>query len=233
MTTAVITAAITDAGREMHQVSGPNQKRYADRIGAQYVVIDNDNISPSYPLAAKFQVHKIQPYFDRIVFLDVDLLVKTDCPNIFDEVPVGTVGMHDDFWHQRLWEWMYKEFRELYDSQGWTEPIPTKLQCLNTGVVVCDKEHGDVWKPPTKPYPVTHCSEQNFVNLNVHRAGYEVHLLPTEFNFQWWSHKSTFHTTDAHMLHFAGLAQPVLGGIDHPHRLSIMKARAVQPAYRG
>jgi hypothetical protein len=232
MTTAIVTAATTKVGRDLHRITGPNQKRYADRIGAQYVVIDNENISPLYPLAAKFQVYKIQPHFDRVAFLDVDLLVSNDCPNIFDEVPVGLVGIHDDFWYQRKWEWMYDEFRKLAESQEWKEPLPTKLQCLNTGVVVCDREHTDVWLPPSKPYPIFHCSEQNFVNLNIHRAGYSLHLLPEQFNFQWWANKKTFDTTDAPMLHFAGMAQPDVGGIDNAYRLAAVKARAKSAAYR-
>lgn len=230
MTRAVVTLAVGPQGRDLHRITGPVQRAYAGRIGARYVVIDSDSISPGYPLAAKFQVSRIQPHFARTLFLDVDVLLTPDCPDLFDLVPAGTVGIYDDFPDLQTFDWLQSEYRALADSQGWADPTPYP-HCRNTGVVVCDREHAALWAPPQHPYPRFHCSEQNIFNLNILRHGYPVHDLPKRFNYQWWSNKDSFATSDAPVLHFAGMSQPEAGGIDHAHRLREVTARAEAMGY--
>ena len=229
-TKAVVTLAVGTHGQALLAVTGPIFQQYAETVGARYVVIDDDRISPGYPLAAKFQLSKIIPHFDRTLFLDVDVLLAPDCPDLFAAVPAGSVGIYDDFPDLTTHDWLQAEYRALAESQCWPDPTPYPV-CRNTGVVVCDRDHVELWQPPLKPYPKFHCSEQNLVNLNLLRAGYPVSDLPKRFNFQWWSNKDTFATAAAPVLHFAGMSQPEAGGIDHAYRLNQITSQATALGY--
>ena len=229
-TKALVTLAVGHHGQALLNVTGPIFRQYAEKVGARYVVIDSDQISPGYPLAAKFQLSKIVPHFDRTLFLDVDVLLANDCPDLFAEVPAGSVGIYDDHPDLQTHDWLQAEYRQLADSQGWPDPTPHPA-CRNTGVVVFDRYHADLWTPPEKPYPKFHCSEQHLVNLNLLRAGHPVFELPKGFNFQWWSNKDSFATSTAPVLHFAGMSQPEAGGIDHAHRLGQITSRAMAMGY--
>ena len=222
---AVVTLAVGPNGRDLLAATGPAQRAYADRVGARFVVIGDDAISPDYPLAAKFQLSRIQPHFDRILFLDGDVLLRPDCPDLFAEVPSGSVGIYDDYPDLQTHDWLQTEYRALAASQDQPDPTPHPV-CRNTGVVVFDKEHTALWQPPARPYPAVHCAEQHIVNLNLLRAGYPVFNLPRRFNTQWWSNRESFATSDAPVLHFAGMSNRQAGGVDHAYRLDQVRRRA-------
>jgi hypothetical protein len=55
---------------------------------------------------------------------------------------------------------------------------------LNTGVVMCDRKHASIWKPPLHPFFPTHCSEQFWIQNSA--RGLPFFQLPTAFNTQYW-----------------------------------------------
>lgn len=200
----VATLAVGEPGREMLDVSGPILERYADRIGADFRVIQMP-FSP-WPVGEKWQV---RPYFDayeRVCWLDADVIVTPDCPNLFDIVPRGQIGWHDDCPGLGRPQWVTDEYRELIASQGW-EPFEPPQTAWNSGVYVADKEHAFVFDPAAKPVPRKHCMEQWHETLVAHRAGVPIFPLPSRFNHQWWFTKQPLTTPipDVHVYHYAGM----------------------------
>ena len=222
---AVVTLANGEHGRAMAELSVPIFEQYAQKIGADFHVIQLDDLK--YPLSAKFRIADYLDYYDRLIFLDIDIILAPDCPDLFQIVPAGSVGMHDDGpFVVGNGEWIQTEWDELCDSQG--IPRISASVCYNTGVVVCDRSHKGMWQPPAKPYRVTHCSEQHWVNLNCIRAGLNVRQLPRVHNWQWWIDREYKNTTDVKVWHFAGASQM----LSHAQRVGLMRAK-VQELYPG
>lgn len=95
---AVVTVVYGDIFRQIHAVTKPSQLAYARRIGAKYVTMGSDgsqnapwpkDISPQWIKLNLFQ--QLQEY-ERIIFLDADVIVNAECPNLFDIVPVTHLG---------------------------------------------------------------------------------------------------------------------------------------------
>lgn len=78
----------------------PFIKRYAEKIGADYVPITEfKNIGgvPSCKTEVaiyyeKFQLFDILEKYDRVIFFDLDILVQPWCPNLFEIVPDDKLG---------------------------------------------------------------------------------------------------------------------------------------------
>jgi len=200
--TAVVTLVAGDHGRRMAATTRPILAKYANRIGADFHAVE---IDAPYPLGGKFRVRDYLAFYDRLLFLDIDIVLSPTCPSLFDVVPVGSVGIHDDGPYTAQTGWVQAEWDELATSQGL--PKVEATACLNTGVVVCDREHKDVWSPPTKPYQVRHCSEQHWVNINILRSGFRVKNLKRIYNWQWWIDRDGKHTDGVQVWHYAGASQ--------------------------
>ena len=202
----VVTLAAGRAGKELLAVSGPVMQAYARRVGADFKAVTNPAVSPGYPLGAKFAAGRaFAAGYDRLLFLDADLILSPDCPDLFAAVPATHAGLYDDTPDLTATAWLDAEYHALCDSQGWGRTRPP--YCLNTGVVVASAAHAALFVPPARPYPVTHCSEQNLINLNAHRHGVPVHRLPAALNWQWWARRGEFDAPGQHVYHFAGMSQ--------------------------
>lgn len=216
----VATLAVAGPGRDLLEISRPSLQRYAARIDADYHEIKIP-ASP-YALGEKFRLRTLLDHWERVLFLDADILVSPGCPDLFDLVPRGTVGIHDDLDDIRRLvgvEWLAEQYEALLESQGEPYPPGWSTTCLNTGVVVFDRAHPDLFESPPLPYPGFHCAEQNLVNLNLWRFGYPVQHLPKHFNYQWWAYPGM--RGPAYMWHYA---KPV--GASEPLRLAVMRAHA-------
>lgn len=215
----VATLAVGEVGRRMLQISGRSIRAYAERVGADYHVIDVGQ--SDYPLGEKFRAGTLLDSWERVLFLDADVIVSDNCPDLFSLVPEGSIGVHDDGPDvERLsgLDWLRHQYAAMALSQGW--PIPSRFaSCLNTGVVLFDRAHRDLWTPPPAPYPGFHTGEQNAVNWNLARTGYPVCRLDSTLNYQWWAHRDM--KGPAHVWHYA---RPV--GKTDAERLALMSVRA-------
>lgn len=204
MKTVVVTLAVGRQAQRLLSISGPIFEGYARRIGADFRVIDSPRISPTFPMAAKFQCGKyLEVGWDRLIYFDADVLLSQKCENLFDVVPEDSAGIYDETLHFSDLVWADEQYAALAASQGWDVPRPPHN--LNTGVIVCSREHAAMFDPPTRPYPKSHTAEQSLIGLNVVRHGIKLHPLEEKFNYQRWAHPKDFEYTEADVLHFSGM----------------------------
>jgi len=196
----VITIAMGAYGRLL-DLSRPLMQAYAAKCGADYVELTNDT-QPWWGLE-KFRVRHFQKHYKRILFVDCDVLIRSNALDLFRIVPEDSVGIHDDLSsvlsNVRTMNWAYREREQLFGSQG--VKLNTQLQkTLNTGVVMCSSHH-DIWQPMRKPFPGKHCDEQFWIEQQIER--YPVFDLDRRFNTQWWFREFRSIKKDAWFVHFA------------------------------
>ncbi len=97
-------------------------------------------------------------------------------------------------------EWLKRENKALQGSQGGD----MHDGCYNSGVVVFDKADSGIWAPPPKPFPISHCQEQNWINRVAFATG-RVHSLSPRWNYQWWINPTFADVAEAHFIHVSGL----------------------------
>ncbi|MFN7841234.1 MAG: hypothetical protein ACK5N9_05865 [Pirellula sp.] len=144
----------------------------------------------------------MQPFaqsYERTLYIDADVFLTEETPDLFDVVPAGHVSMHDDWSQLPSFEWVFEERRNILESQD--IPMDYSKVVLNSGIVMCDRKQASIWKPPLHPFFPTHCSEQFWLQNNA--RGMPFFQLPTEFNTQYWMPKFRELLPTAKVIHLA------------------------------
>ena len=198
----IVTVAAGDIASTMWRHTRVPMREYADRTGADFVELLGDQC-PEYGFANKFRVHQVGKRYDRTLFIDADAWIMPHCVNLFDHYPAGACYFYDDRPFLKCETWLANELRWLCDLHDL--PPLNERKCLNSGVVLFDRQHADMWQAPAKPLPKTPCMEQNHVMLMAHLLGHDIRPLDITHNLQWWIRprwkrlKST-----AEILHWSG-----------------------------
>ncbi len=166
----------------------PAMRAYARRVGAELIVI-TDDLRPDWTMANKWRASSYAWHFDRLLWVDSDIVIKPDAPDIFDTYPSG-FGICDEKknYYQRE-TWYETEVAQLLASQG----IAHELNVFpNSGVMLYGPEDIDLYREPPKPYPMHWCAEQHWSSyqLDTHRE--RLTLMDDRWNWgyigpHWWS----------------------------------------------
>jgi hypothetical protein len=200
---AVVTLCIGETTRELATLTQPSQRAYAARIGAEFIEITESKPQYAYHEFLhynKWQIFNLFERFERIIYLDVDLLVRPDCPNLFDLVPESHIGGENELLSYRD---QAIHLRSWYEAMG----LPP-VEChryLNAGVFVASRCHRDLFKPPEKIVDSDRSwREQNHFNYRLLVSKTPVTELPQSFNDR---HRPQEYLQNSYVLHYASMEE--------------------------
>lgn len=154
---AVVTICIGEVYDKIGKFTHPSIERYAEKIGADFIVIDKTNRSS--PHWEKFQIFQFLNKYERIIFLDSDLIVREDCPNLFDVVPPSKLGAFNELpFTENRQESLYQACKDYeVNLKSWNGKY------YNTGVLVISRIHKYLFKKPDKE--TFNFYEQGYLNM--------------------------------------------------------------------
>lgn len=147
----VLTISIGDYYNEVAKLTLDSIKKYAKKVNADFLNIDKEKINSNYNLIdnneedyslQKFQIYELLNQYKRIIYFDIDLIIREDTPNLFDLVPSTELGMMNE-----------GKFKSNYDlvsfSKLYGEPIKKwNGKFYNNGVMVISRIHKSLFKFP-------------------------------------------------------------------------------------
>lgn len=139
---AVITLALGDDYKKIADLTHSSIKSYADKIEADFIDLSDHIKANDEPHWNKFILYKYFQKYDRILWLDSDLLVRDDCPNMFDFVPIEKIGIFEEGKYISRGEYIkggMNAYNILFEWDG---------RYFNTGVMVLSKCHARLFSPP-------------------------------------------------------------------------------------
>jgi hypothetical protein len=210
---AIVTWIAGDAAYKWFSVTGPAMKHYADKVKADFIVLEGYSSQP-YFMANKFRVRQVfdEYNYDFVLYVDADILIKSECADFFELVPDGHVAILDEGPHYDYW--MLAHYRheavELLKSQGLdpaTYIIPTPK---NAGFYLMPKEHKNALLPFEKPFPLCYRNgatvEQTWFCLMLQRHNVPLFSLKfPEHHWLWYLDQQEQSTHKSMVLHFCGL----------------------------
>lgn len=203
---ALLTAAAGSHGRALYEISGPLLEAYAARIGADLHVLEGE--PGEYPPHVKWGAAAFFPAYERVAFIDADTVLAPDTPDLFQVVPAGHIGILDERVRFHSGDWVDRELRDLWESQGWPGTPPA--EAWNSGIWVADRAHMGAFGPPARPYPRQWCAEQWHVMGAAALLGARRWPLPESLNWQWWYRKTRMApVAGVHIYHWSGLRDEV------------------------
>jgi len=200
---AIVTVVIGKNYERVASVSLPTIQAYADRIGAELIVV-RARAFPGYQFYwEKFQIAGLLEKYGRVLLLDADLVVRTTAPSIFDQVPAGVFAAFEEgkYFTDRVRE-MEKD-GPFYGIMTQRPVAERGFTYFNTGVVLADRTHRDAFELPLNPKGEP-MSEQTYTNLAVARHGFKFLDLGIRWNGL-HSLRRADNRKDLHIVHYAGL----------------------------
>jgi len=184
-----------------HAYSHPSFLSYANRIGADFIVIRERKMQPWVIMFEKFRVGELFDMgYDRVLYIDSDTFIKPDCEDLFEEVPEDCIGaVYDCTENIPANE---DRIPRVLDRLG---HIEWKSGYLNAGVYVASKIHRELYKIPGNAINEAWW-EQDVFNYNIVKNGFKIHKLHHKYNamrlYGYHTHKIC-DMTNAKIAHFA------------------------------
>jgi hypothetical protein len=200
---AIMTIVSGDKYREIWKRAEPFFNAYADKCDADLLILRD---IPNLPSAhwAKFSIHELlKKQYDRIAFIDADILIRPDAPSLFDVVPEDQFGIFNEglYSHRAV---CIHEARKVY---GVRLPRWDGKSYYNTGVFVCSREHRHVFKVEEAVKPMRNSfGEQTYLNMRLIGSDVKIFSLPCQYNrMSLMDRILGISRLDSYLVHYAGM----------------------------
>jgi len=198
---AVVTVCVGDYYEELAKYTHPSLKAYAEKINAEFIVIGKDNPNYITQKYNKFEIYNLLNKYDRIIYLDTDIILRDDCPNLFEVVPKTKLGMYNE-------AMLGERFSYLRDaSEVYQEPLKDwDHKFYNSGVMVISRMHKRVFRLPKMADIIE--TDQPWINLRIQNDKIEMHDLSYKFNrMSEFDQHIGINRLDSYVIHYAGAPQ--------------------------
>lgn len=192
---ALATITAGDFYARMAEISHPTFGHYADKLGADFIVWRHCG-KHTIPQYQKLEIAGLLDEFDRVLYVDTDILIREDAPDVFDLVPNGMLGMFA--------ESSIADRSNFRDYLGAEFGLEWNGEYYNSGVIVASKQHREIFQSPR--VETNHFYEQSYINGMIFRHNLDVFRLPYRFNRMFLMNRLTREARhDSYFLHYAGI----------------------------
>jgi len=200
---AIVTIARGEKYEKIWKRVEPFFVAYAEKCDAELIVLQGvDGITYPSPHWMKFSVYELLREFDRIAFIDADIIIRPDAPSLFDIVPEDQFGIFNEgeFCPRSM---CIHEVRKVFDVdiKNWNG-----TDYYNTGVMVMSKQHRYLFKITEEIKPMRNAfGEQTYINMKL--MANNVKIFPLHFKFNRMSimdRITGMSRLDSYLVHYAG-----------------------------
>lgn len=195
----VLTIAIGEDYEKMGKLTHPLIKKYAEKIGAEFLAITKKKVSFTTPHWEKFQIFDLLNTYDRILYIDTDIIIRDDAPDLFDIVPFEKLGMFNEApFTDRSRELLIESCKQ------YNKKLPNwNGKYFNSGVMVISKQHKELFRKPEHEF--FNFYEQTYLNVVI--AEMEIDMFELEYRFNRMTCLDNItgrHRLDSYFVHYAG-----------------------------
>lgn len=205
---AVITLAIGDHFEEMGRITHPLMRSYAEKCGADFIVISKAKLKDTIGLVTyeKFQIYEyLDGRYDQVLFIDTDIVVSPESPNLFNEIGNNVFAASNEETYS-----MAQKHKEITQNQ--LGEISWKYPYFNSGVMLMSPSHKEIFNPEGETLQKWVSNESNddhvmsdqpIINYMVNKHCDDFLDLGYKFN-RTRVMKDTHTRFDSYFIHYAG-----------------------------
>jgi len=198
---AILTIVSGEKYKEIWERVEPYFTNYAEKCDAELIVLQKGDV-PS-PHWLKFAIYDLlHKEFNRVAFIDADILIRPDTPSLFDIVPEDSFGIFNEGYYTPRSVCMH-EVKKVYnvDLPGWNGK-----DYFNTGVMVVSRAQRHIFNIRGDIKNLRNAfGEQTYLNMRIMQAGIKIHHLDFQFNRMSIMDRITGMTRlDSYLIHYAG-----------------------------
>lgn len=197
--------------KEMTDLTFPFIKEYAHKCGADFQILDKpwkDSASHHgngfYHYRIMWLGELLQEY-DRILHLDADVLVRSNCPSLFDYVYENYIGSVNEVAGTRRYDRIGRLEKAWHKWPHITDqPV---INYINTGVFIVSKRHADIFSDINGEYWAESGFDDLHLRITIKKGKHEIQWLSHRFNHMTmfsepWNNNADRFGSD--IIHYAG-----------------------------
>lgn len=161
----------------------------------------NTTIAPAFGSYNKLNLVELLKYYKRVLYIDTDIIIRNDSPNIFKIVPEDRVGMvnESNFILQDREENM-RHWAELFNL----EYVKWNKKYYNCGLFLISRGQEGLLSPPEKLYD-DDFYEQTLINWNIVSKKIKMYDLSYKFNRVFYMDDCISESKyNSYFIHYAG-----------------------------
>jgi len=200
---------VSSINQDFFKYLKPSFENYCNRYNIDLIINTSEKVKHTIKISIRgmferFQIYDLLNVYDRVCYIDSDIYIKSDSPNIFDVVSQNRFGIYcesRDVNRDAFIGHMKNHFK-LNDNIG---------LYYNSGVLVASQMHKPMFnvmmlnKFFDKPGIVAgNWPDQDYINYYIYRKGVSVYDIGYRFNYLLNDLKDT-RLNDAYFVHFAGI----------------------------
>jgi len=240
MRTAVTSMSIGVGSRPMRNLTYPAMMDYADRIGADFVNINAGfgKLFQGNVYFEKLQLINLLEHYDRIIYLDTDIIVSPDCPSLLELVPEDHLGAFIASRYSNVHNQANIEIQRTLGTISWRrEQRDTQIfESFNAGVLILSKQllpelrqvlpAAETWSRYEGPIdPRALMAEQPVWNYTLQKFQIPITDLGLRFNHT-NARGSSNDRFSSHIIHYAGTSHRQKNRLFTTSKLTKMKIDA-------
>ena len=187
---AICVIPANQSAMDLLDVTRDSIKLYAKKCDADYIELSGDQ-HPDWPMANKYRLHAVTSKYKRTLYLDCDVVIKSDAPNIFLSTPSDKISAFDEWpiWEQKGdLQWIIRQqdtiVHKILNPEIAAKHLKngkfTASRMINGGVMVIPQSLADYYIQPEKEYPRQWCFDQNYLTLMLPEGKF--HSLEMKWN---------------------------------------------------
>ena len=199
----LLTIAIGDLYNRIGKLTHPSLKAYAKKIGADFLCISKPKISQTSPHWEKFQIFELFNKYDRVLYVDTDIIIRDDCPDLFELIPETKLGMFKESpFTERPKEIIFDVCRQYgIELEKWSGDY------YNSGIMMISKRHRKYFKKPE--LEISNFFEQSYINTIIAKNDIKIFELTHEYNRMCCMDRFLGeHRRASYIIHYAGFPDP-------------------------
>lgn len=200
----ICSMACGETSRYYSEYTFPLIQKYAKKCNADFYCMFQEDNNYEHLGQQKYNYINLLNYYDRVLHIDADILVRENTPNLFDIVLPDEFGGVNELPFENL----DKEFPPVsraneiinYNILGGSKSIQPKFY-INVGMYLFSKIHKNIFFPGTL---LSYFKEQSQINYRLHVDNIKMNLLPPQYNFMSLMKNAGLDKKNAYMIHYAG-----------------------------
>jgi len=212
MKKAILTIVCGDKFEAIFKKTEPYFVAYAEKCDADLIILNDASQVPTAHWLKFTCYNLLKKEYDRIAFIDADILIRDDAPSLFDVVPEDEFGIFDEgqFTPRNI---CIREVMKVYNVEGFKYDGTTYY---NTGVFVASRRHRHIFKIVEEIKPLRNSfGEQTFLNMKIMLSGEKVFRLHYNYNRMSIMDRATGMTRlNSYLIHYAGDGDKLMEKLD-------------------
>lgn len=203
-TKTLITIASGPSYQAIARITHPTHRAYAKRINADHIVISKSTYqNPSFQ---KLHLLSYLDHYNRIMFLDTDIIINENCPDIFKLVPEQEIGIYDEGLLANEQERKTHTAVLEKAAQLYSETLPERgAHFYNSGVWIASRCHRHIFDKPFQEIHIEY-ADQPLFNLRILNSNFRIFDIGYKFNrMPYVNNRVPEPRHECHIIHYAGL----------------------------